>query len=130
MADRQGLLTGRHLSRVQHNAGVVLDWIDRRDREKHALIRLKEALVSSGNWIPEKLFPDRFVPEVVEMPENLDVDLAGGGKAAVDYTDVEWKFGSSAEEEYEELMAQIATLTQGSVTGDQVATRGKDEGWR
>lgn len=129
MADRQGLLRGHHLSLVQHNAGVVLDWMERRAKDKQAFIRVKEALVASGNYYAEKLFPDHFAPEVIEMPEDLDVELDDGGKAGVDYTDVEWKMPSNAEDEYRALMAQVAKMSTGTVTGDQVSTRGMSEGW-
>jgi hypothetical protein len=129
LADRQGLLVGRRLSVVQHKGSIVLDWLERRDRAEADLSRLKEALVASGNWKPQTLFPERFEPEVIESPEVLDVET-DQGKLGVDYSAVEWKFGSEAEDEYKTLMAEVGKLTQGRITGDQVAARGPDEGWR
>lgn len=109
---------------MQHNAGVVLDWMERRDREEAALTRLKEALVSSGNWKPDVLFPDRFAPEETTDLSQLDVE-----GVEVDYSGVEWKFGSEAVDEYQALMNQINSLTQGTISGEQLA-RGADDGWR
>lgn len=108
---------------MQHNAGVVLDWIERRDREAAALVRLKEALVSSGNWKPDVLFPDRFLQE-----ETTDLSRLDEEGVEVDYSGVEWKFGSEAVDEYQALMDQISSLTKGAISGDQM--RDPDEGWR
>lgn len=127
LAQRQGLLMGRHLSDVQFNATVILDWqerlaSDKRTSEQDWLL-VRAALVAHGDrederFKPEKLFEEYFqAPTAEEMPENLDVEGADGSKLGVDYSAVKWKTGEEAIEEYEDLMRQIGNLSSGSVSG-------------
>lgn len=134
MAQRQGLLTGRHLSDVQANSITILDWIDRlstikRDSERE-LFLLKAALVSRNEperFLPETLFADWFkAPTVDEDPESLDVETEQG-KLGVDYSGVQFK-GSEAMDEYQALMRQLGAMTSGSFSGTELRTGG-DGGW-
>lgn len=135
MAQRQGLLTGRHLSSVQFNAVTILDWIDRlavakRDAESE-LLTLKAALIArhDDDWRPEELFKDRFGTPTSEESEGGSLDVENDqGKLGVDYSEVEFK-GSEAIEEYQELMRQISSVSNGSVSGSEFTFTGNDGGW-
>lgn len=137
MAQRQGLLVGRHLSLAQAKASIILDWMERLDSAKRTveteLMQVKAALVASGDFRPEKLFKDYFPAPTGEENDgagSLDVENEQG-KLGVDYSEVEWKSGSEAIEEYEDLMRQISGLTSGSVSGTEFRpAAGPDEGWR
>lgn len=136
MAQRQGLLTGRHLSDVQANSITILDWLDRlggfrRDAERELLI-VKAALVARNEperFLPETLFADWFkTPTDDEDPESLDVENEQG-KLGVDYSGVQFK-GSEAMAEYHELMRQLGSMTSGSFSGTELRIAGgEDGGW-
>lgn len=136
MAQRQGLLTGRHLSDVQANSITILDWIDRlgnirRDHGRELLI-VKAALVSRNEperFMPETLFADWFkAPTDDEVPESLDVENEQG-KLGVDYSGVQFK-GSEAMAEYQELMRQLGSMSSGSFSGTELRIAGgEDGGW-
>lgn len=133
MAQRQGLLLGRHLSSVQFNAVTILDWMDRLASAKKTaeaeLLTLKAALVARGDeaWRPEKLFDEWFPAPTGEEPETLDVENEQG-KLGVDYSGVEFK-GSEAKAEYEELMRQIGAAATGQVNGSEMRFASGDGGW-
>jgi hypothetical protein len=136
LAQRQGLLTGRHLSDVQANSITILDWIDRlgsfrRDGE-HELLILKAALIARNEperFMPETLFADWFKsPTDDEDPESLDVETQEG-KLGVDYSAVDFK-GSEAMDEYQALMRQLGEMTSGSFNGTELRIAGgEDGGW-
>jgi hypothetical protein len=136
LAQRQGLLTGRHLSDVQANSITILDWIDRlgsirRDHDRELLI-VKAALVSRNEperFMPETLFADWFkAPTDDEVPESLDVENEQG-KLGVDYSGVQFK-GSEAMAEYQELMRQLDSMSSGSFSGTELRIAGgEDGGW-
>lgn len=135
MAQRQGLLTGRHLSDIQCNAVIILDWIDRmatvkRDNDQELLI-LKAALVARADddFRPENLFKDRFRTPTSEESEDGSLDVENDqGKLGVDYSEVEFK-GSEAIEEYHRLMREIGNQTTGSFSGSELRIAGGDGGW-
>lgn len=119
---------------VQFKASVILDWSDHLERVRQAteseLVRVKAALVSSGEWDPKQLFRDWF-PTPIEgdgdAPESLDVETEEG-KLGVDYSEVTWKSGREAQEEYETLMRQIQGFSSGTVNG--TAFRRANGAWR
>lgn len=125
LAQRQGLLAGRHLSLVQAKGSIIMEWAEQlataRRNTKADLLRVQAALVASGDWEPKKVFADYFPKEDLDldMPENLDVEAADGSKLGVDYSEVEWQSGDNAREEYEELMRQISATSQGSMSGNE-----------
>jgi hypothetical protein len=135
LAQRQGLLQGRHLSDVQFNAVVILDWIDRmatikRDDERELLI-VKAALIARADddFRPENLFKGRFRAPTSEEPEGDSLDVENDqGKLGVDYSEVEFK-GSEAIEEYHRLMREIGSQTTGSFSGTELRIVGTDGGW-
>lgn len=136
LAQRQGLLCGRHLSPVQFKASVILDWSEHLERVKQAteseLLQVKAALVSSGEWKPQELFRDWFPAPTNDededgVPKTLDVETEEG-KLGVDYSEVTWKSGREAQEEYEALMRQVQGLSSGSVNG--VVLRRANREWR
>lgn len=135
MAQRQGLLTGRHLSDIQFNALIILDWIDRmatvkQDNDRELLI-LKAALIARADdeFRPRDLFKDRFRTPTSEESEEGSLDVENDqGKLGVDYSDVEFK-GSEAIEEYHRLMREIGTQSNGSFSGTELRIAGGDGGW-
>lgn len=135
MAQRQGLLTGRHLSDIQCNAVIILDWIDRmatvkRDNERELLI-LKAALTARADddFRPETLFKDLFRTPTSEESEDGSLDVENDqGKLGVDYSAVEFK-GSEAIEEYHRLMREIGSQSSGSFSGTELRIVGADGGW-
>jgi hypothetical protein len=134
LAQRQGLLYGRHLSMVQAKGSIIMDWIEQlasaRKAVKADLLRVQSALVASGSYRPEKVFADYFPDDVdTDMPENLDVEAPDGSKLGVDYSEVEWQSGDKAREEYEELMRSIGALSQGSMTGTDFSNPSPNDGW-
>lgn len=135
MAQRQGLLTGRHLSDIQYNALIVLDWIDRmatvkRNNDRELLI-VKAALVARADddFRPEDLFKDRFRTPTSEESEDGSLDVeTEQGKLGVDYSAVEFK-GSEAIEEYHRLMREIGSQSSGTFAGSELRMAGGDGGW-
>ena len=135
MAQRQGLLTGRHLSDVQFNALIILDWIDRmatvkRDNDRELLL-LKTALIARADddFRPEALFKDRFRGPTSEEPEGDSLDVENEqGKLGIDYSAVEFK-GSEAIEEYHQLMREIGSQNSGMFSGSELRIAGGDGGW-
>jgi hypothetical protein len=135
LAQRQGLLVGRHISMVQANGIVILDWIERLETSRHhaddEIFRFKTALLSLGDerWTPEMLFKDYFPAPIDEddVPDSLDVETEAG-KLGVDYSEVEWKSGSEAIDEFQELMKGIGSLSTGTLSGSSFAGRSKG-GW-
>jgi hypothetical protein len=136
LAQRQGLLTGRHLSDIQFNAVIILDWIERmatvkQDNDRELLV-LKAALIARADdeFRPRDLFKDRFRAPTSEESEDgsLDVEASDGSKLGVDYSEVEFK-GSEAIEEYHRLMREISTQSNGSFSGTELRIAGGDGGW-
>lgn len=125
-AERQGLLTGRHLSPIQFNATIILNYIDTNDKALQDLVELKRALLASGSYNARKLFPDELGPETETVEDTPDAPLHG----TPDYSDVDWKSPSDSMEEFEKLMAEVAKLQDGKITGDGFVERDPDEGWK
>lgn len=96
---------------MQFQGTIILEYLDRRSRAESDLRRLKESLISSGEWDPQKLMPEAFgEEESEELPETDALDLR----------EVEWQMPSSAEEEYKALMAELGQASQGVITGEDV----------
>lgn len=123
LAERQGLLQGRHLSSVQFHAGIILNLEDSLERTKHDHASFKNALVAAGAQA-KALFPEYFPDE--KKVESEEVDFSDT-EASFDYSDVEWKSPSDNPAEFDNLMAQVASLAQGTVNGSQFTP---NEGWR
>lgn len=116
LADRQGVLQGRHISPVQSKANIILTYLDDIDRNKGKILALKRAFLSSGLADPAKLFPDELgVPKKEVVPE------ADGDDVHYDYSGVTWKSGGDAIAEYEQLMQKIGAAKSGLLTGDMMA---------
>lgn len=116
LAERQGLLQGRHLSPVQFHAGIVLNFQDNVDRSGRALDDLKRSLVSAG-WKPEVLFPERF-PDA-KLEEAPDFTEEG---VTFDFSEVDWKSPSDFDPgDFQDLMGQIQGLQRGSLSGDKIS---------
>lgn len=125
-AERQGLLIGRHLSPVQFNATIILNYIDNSEKALRDLVELKRAMLASGDYNARKLFPDEFGPETEAVEDSPDKPLHGNP----DYRDVDWKSPSDSMEEFDRIMAEVAKLQSGTVTGDGFVERDPDEGWK
>lgn len=135
MAQRQGLLTGRHLSDVQFNALIILDWIERlasaKQAAEHELLILKAALTARADedFRPQTLFKGWFGTPTSEEPGSDSLDVENDqGKLGVDYSEVEFK-GSEAIEEYQRLMREIGSQSRGSFSGQELRISGGDGGW-
>lgn len=127
LADRQGLLTGRHLSVIQFQATYLLNWIDETDKSAAGFQALKRSLIASGSWKPQDLFPEHFDDTATVVEDDLSEELPSG--ADIDYSKVEWKSPTGAKDEYEALMAQVSQFSQGKLDEHQVRVPG-DDGWR
>lgn len=126
-AERQGLLQGRHLSPVQFNATIVLNFLDENEKTERHLDELKKALLSTGDYKPHSLFPNHFeVPKDEAVASSPDAPLEGDP----DYSDVEWRSPTDNMDEFNRLMAKVAELEVGTMSGDQVALPPGDDGWR
>jgi hypothetical protein len=127
LADRQGLLTGKHLSVVQFQATYLLNWLDEGEKSTARLQALKRSLIASGSWRPQDMFPEHFDDQATVVDDNPDEELPS--EADFDYSNVEWKSPTDAMGEYETLMAQVAQLTQGKLEESQMRSP-DDDGWR
>jgi hypothetical protein len=120
LAQRQGLLVGRHLSVAQYKATIILEFADQIDRKiekaETDFRRFREAVVAAGHPKRDLLFPE-FFPKKKEAEDVSE-----------DYADVEWKSPSNAKEEYEALMAKVMANSHGSFGGNQFMNA--DDGWR
>jgi hypothetical protein len=118
---------------VQFKGTIILDYMERMETAKGTaesnLRRLKEALVSSGSFKVEGLFPEHFPDDAVE--DDSDAPFPEGSN--IDYSAVDWKApsdGGNAEEEYRALMAQVAGAKTGSFSGDKLQVEDLFSGWR
>lgn len=121
LAERQGLLTGRHLSPVQMLGLVILNHADTIDRAKGDREALKRSLIANGNFDHEALFPDYFPKKTEEFNPEANVDY--------DYSGVDWKSPAEAFDEYQALMQMLGQKT-GVMSGDQVAEEIEWSDWR
>jgi hypothetical protein len=127
LAERQGLLRGRHLSPVQFNATVILHFQDDLLSGEKDFRSIKKALLSLG-WEPSSLFPEYFKAQKKEAEEAAPQQL--DPNAVYDYSDVEWVSPSSmgTSEEGAALLAYIEQIKDGSLLGDQVVVN-STQGW-
>lgn len=93
------------------------------DRAEESFRRFREAVVAAGHPHRDLVFPEFFPEKEKELgdepvPEGVDID----------YSDVEWKMPSNAEEEYRDLMAQVQANRTGNFGGEQLMD--PDAGWR
>lgn len=118
---------GRHLSMVQHKGSIILELIEHRERginkAESDFRRFREAVVASGHPKREVLFPEYFPIKEQELGDG-----AVPADAKVDYSNVEWKMPSNAKDEYETLMAQVASHRSGTFGSDSLMD--PDAGWR
>lgn len=127
LAERQGLLTGRHLSAVQFQATYLLNWLDENDKSTAKFEALKRSLVAGGLRRPEELFPEHFDGQTKVVDDNPDEELPAD--ADIDYSRVDWKSPADAKDEYEALMAQVSQFSQGRLEEQQMRAP-DDDGWR
>jgi hypothetical protein len=126
LAERQGLLTGRHISPVQAFGLVILNHLDEIAEAKDDIEAFKLSLVANGQFDHKGLFPEFFPPETVE----IDDKEASNPEAQYDYSEVSWKSGSEAKDEFERVMAALQKSASGAVRGDQLSTRATWGEWR
>jgi len=82
---------------VQDFGVELLLYLDGRKAEQAEADSVKAALVASGKWKAQPLFPDFF-------PEERDESGDPGGDVVYDYTEVKWESPeSSGIEEFERL---------------------------
>lgn len=127
LAERQGLLLGRHLSIVQFQATYLLNWLDETEKSTGKFEALKRALVSGGLRPPEDMFPEHFDNQTKVVDDDPNEELSP--ETSPDYSNVEWKSPIDAMDEYETLMAQVAQFSQGKLEEQQMRSP-EDDGWR
>lgn len=127
LAERQGLLTGRHLSIVQFQATYLLNWLDENDKSTAKFDALKRSLVAAGLRRPEEMFPEHFDGQAKVVDDDPDEELPAD--VDLDYSRVDWKSPTEAKDEYEALMAQVAQFSQGKLEEQQMRAP-DDDGWR
>jgi hypothetical protein len=124
LAERQGILQGKHLSPVQTKCLIILNFLDDIQRHHDDITALKRSLLSSGLAEPAKLFPQEFNPEVKELSEVEDDSTVN-----FDYSDVTWKSGGDAFAEYEKLMSQVRAAQSGRMSGAELVERPEWTDW-
>lgn len=130
MAERRGLLRGKYLSPVQLRALEILNFLDEIEKIEGKFLQFRLALVSSGQYDAEKLFPEySTIMGGKSKSVEMDDPLADSPDVEYDYTNVEWK-GSEAVKEYQDIMSRISELQTGSIKGDQVVTYPGQGEWR
>lgn len=131
MAERRGLLRGKYLSVVQLKALEILNLLDEVEKLQNQFFQFRLALVSSGQYKPEIVFPEYQEALGIEKPKVVEMTdpLADSPDVEYNYSEVEWK-GSEAKDEYEKLMAKISSMQQGTMTGDQLITYPGQGEWR
>lgn len=135
MAERRDLLKGRYLSPVQIRALEILNFLDEIEKLKTQYDLFRSALVGSGSYLPKAIWPEYqklFGEEKQEDPQVREMDdvATDDSTAHFDYSNVEWKSPSEGIEEYESLMAKVASLSTGSFTGDTLTKFSGQGEWR
>ena len=108
LADRQGLLSGRHLSSLQLSEiyyREIEDQAERRDRDQQ---EFKYALLSTGHVSFSDLFPD-----MISALENDDFDVVDDGAVIYKFADQPELTPEEIERELAELMAGIDVEVNG-----------------
>ncbi len=111
---------------MQDFAIELLQFLDNLEKRKHRSDLVKGALVASGKYKPEVLFPDFF-------PDREDEDVVSDGDVDYDYSEVKWESpATSGYEEFERIQALLGNtsvvvgeveehsmaLSQGEIIGD------------
>lgn len=110
---------------MQYKGTIILDWIENQAKTKRHFELVKMSLIAGGYPHPHELFPE-FIGGPQEEIEAADEPLPSAGPD----TTVKYELEAPTDfgmDEYEQLMAQIAANSNGSVTGDQVTNNG--DGW-
>lgn len=123
LAERQGLLLGRHLSPVQGKALEVLRLLDLIEKVEGDWAGIKRAMGATGQWKWAELFPDFFGQP--EKAEEVSFDTT---TSPIVY-DVEWKSPRDAAQEYDKLMSELARNQNGVLSGADVVNE-QSRDWR
>jgi hypothetical protein len=122
-AERQGLLTGLHLSLVQAEGLDILTYLDQVRKWRQENDAFAYALLSRPEYDPKKMFPDHFTKSVTttdELPEDDE-------NVEYDYSHVEWKGPSDVDQEELKRILAIVENAQGKVDMEQAESRqGRD----
>lgn len=121
LADRQGLLVGKHLSEVQVRGIQVLMYLADVAEYRDAAQAFKYAVAARPDFDVEKMFPEYFPDKVVEE-DSAEVD----DSTAYDYEAVEWQGPSDTDQETLNKMLEMLNEATGTVSGTD--TLGSDEG--
>jgi len=78
MADRQGLLQGRSLSPVQSYANQILLALDNRRKIEEYVNNFKWSVIAADPSQGDKLFPDLFPEDIVEIRDDVDLMAIDG----------------------------------------------------
>lgn len=123
LAERQGLLTGRHLSEPQSYGLIVLNYLDEIEAAKRANRDFKIGMLSTG-YDPEKLFPEHFAEDQKKKKEEAQRQAeADGGITPEDLRNVEWKSPKDySAAEMANIERMLTTMNSGSIFGSDLAS--------
>lgn len=138
LAERQGLMQGLHLSTIQVRGLEILHFLDEIEKVKAKAERFKLALITTGNYDPKSLFPEYAMmfkddPDqktVVTKEVPIEDTQSYSEDAVWDYSEVEWKSGSDAIDEFNALMEKVGSLKNGKLNGGQVLSFPTQGQWR
>lgn len=115
LAERQGLLTGPNLSRVQHYALQLLLFADAKQKAQEQGLRFRADLAAAHPELLTDLFPDWFRKVEDEKPAPAE-------DARLE--DIEWGVPTS-EDEAQSIEDFLAATMRGTVTADEL----EEGGW-
>lgn len=116
----------------------MLYFSDGRAKMKSKVETLKVALLSTGEYVPERLFPEVFGPHdddfdgpvVVddgsEYAANAVAEAEESGGVHYDYSEVEWL---SPDTENKMEIAELMALQEALLAGSTVAIQDNGDGW-
>lgn len=116
---------------MQVKALVILNFLDDLKEHEGNIRAIKRAYLSSGLGDPASLFPDEFSKgEEDKTSEEATQQEKTGEHVIYDYSDVTWKSGTEAYEEYRQLMAQVDAAKSGTLQGDLISNIPQWTDWR
>lgn len=118
---------------------AMLYFADNIDKGKQKVESLKTALLSTGEYIPERLFPEMFSsssdddydgPTIVDDGSDYAINAVeeaqDNGGVHYDYSDVEW-LSPSTENKME--IAELMALSEALMANSTVSVSNEGEGW-
>lgn len=124
LADRQGLLCGRHLSEVQFQASHMLMYLADIQKYRDEVLAFKHAVAARPEFDVTKMFPEFFPAKVVDD----ESEAAPGEAVDYNYEAVEWKGPSDSDQETLNKMMALLKEATGNIDG-ATAVNHNGGGW-